>query len=283
MKRFKILFGFIVLPMLVCVMVSLLPSCNNEEGDNDTTTKPSQLLCIIQEIQKVSKVDISFRSSLQSIHRSSSDAINDTIVIGVNFPNGTSHNYYEQCNNASSIHDLALLAHETAADFTENIDDGTDCEVSLSQWAYDMALNDAIQESKEYLYNKGLTDDDIEEMLAENEADESSLVLFVMALSAIEIQQSMEDYNSSSSTLESFMPIMRLYANNNLVSDEYVAKILNCAMEAVGADVIIQLSKSNIKTWTKAAIKKAFGTAIKRATGAAGVVIALIVFYECMK
>lgn len=283
MKRIKILISLLIVPMLSCVVISLLPSCNNEEEENDTFNSSTYFLCdFLNEIQLMSKSNIGFHSSLQRSRRSPGNIINDTIIIGANFPEGTSQNYYEQAYNASSFNDLAQLAHETAAEFTENVNDGTDCEVSLSKWAYDIALSDAIQESKEYLYNKGLTDEDIEEMLAENNADESSLVVFVLVLSAIETQQLAEDNETCSSSFESLQPIMKIYANNGIVSKEYAAKVLKCAMEATGIDIISQLQNSAIKTWSKAAIKKAFGTVIKRATGPAGVAIAIISFITCM-
>jgi len=73
------------------------------------------------------------------------------------------------------------------------------------------------------------------------------------------------------------------YKDSRIVSEENSrADLKNCAMEALGLDVIAMLSQSNAKKWAKKAIKKAFKAVASKFLGPVGAAIAIIDFSICM-
>lgn len=56
----------------------------------------------------------------------------------------------------------------------------------------------------------------------------------------------------------------------------------DCAIRAIGMDIFAGLGSSAIKTWGKAAIKKAFKVAAKKIVGPVGVAITVVEFAVCM-
>lgn len=121
------------------------------------------------------------------------------------------------------------------------------------------ALNPLLIESKKYLYGKGFSDDDIQQMLEENNADETMLVPLVMALVEEEKNQELS---------------LVIKSRNSITT---------CAMQAIGLDIVYSLTQSSAKTWSKKVIKKLFKTVAKRALGPVGVAIAVVEFTLCME
>jgi len=126
------------------------------------------------------------------------------------------------------------------------------------------ALNPLIQDSKKYLYGKGFTESEIQEMLAENNVDESALVPFVLIL------MEGEEYQLNNN----IQPLSRQ------VNIDW-GRVGKCAMEAVGADLIYSFNQSATKTWSKVILKKTFKTVASRVLGPVGVAIAVISFSIC--
>jgi len=160
-------------------------------------------------------------------------------------------------------------------------DDGTyDTVLLLSDSEAKESLKQLVKASKQYLRSKGFTNKDINDMLSENSADETQLVPFVMALAEIEKYQEDNPY------------IDYPFADNNSSNNPYgVApgpqkitwkQVGNCAMEAIGFDILASLAHSSAKTWSIAMIKRVFKTAAKRLIGPVGVAIAVIEFGICI-
>lgn len=135
------------------------------------------------------------------------------------------------------------------------------------------ALNPAIQEAKNYLISSyGFSNQEINEMIADEIGQEEDLVLLVMAMANAE--------NSNNGTAFNYMS---LFGESAYAQDW--EQIGNCAMVAIGADVLYSLATADPamgSKWKKKAIKKAFGVVAKRMLGPIGVAIAVVSFALCM-
>lgn len=145
------------------------------------------------------------------------------------------------------------------------INDGTfDNSILISEEESLKALNPLIQNSKQYLYDKGFSESEIQDMLVENNVDESALVPFVMVLTEEEGYQ----------------------LNNNLVPTSRSVTVDwgragHCALKALGADLFYAFKQSAANTWSKVILKKAFKTIASKVLGPVGVGIAVIEFSIC--
>jgi hypothetical protein len=68
----------------------------------------------------------------------------------------------------------------------------------------------------------------------------------------------------------------------SLVATPAYAQPGDCAMKSLGADFLFGVSGSSLKTWGKAAIKKAFKSVAKKMLGPIGALIAVVEFSYCM-
>lgn len=170
---------------------------------------------------------------------------------------------------------MARIAHESGAEFDPQ-PIGTDGYIiAISQSALTGSLEDMINDSKNYLYGKGFTEEDIQEMLEENDADETSLIPFVLGLSVVEAQQSEEESNNELS-LSSLIPCTKVHAG---ITQN---PVINCAIEAIGLDLVVQLKKSSTTKWTVPIVKRLFKTVLPKMVGSAGVAIMIVQFSICM-
>ena len=131
------------------------------------------------------------------------------------------------------------------------------------------SLSPLVNESKQYLYTKGFTEQGIQQMIVEQGGTEQDLVPFVMSLTDIEHRQISVATNYSDFFVNS------AYANK---MNPYV----KCALVAIGADVLWALGGSSASTWTMVAMKKAFGAVAKRLLGPIGVALAVVSFGVCL-
>ena len=77
--------------------------------------------------------------------------------------------------------DFVDLIKTTGATISLNDDGNSTYTLSMSNEAALKSLEPLVASSKQYLLGKGMTDDDIQEMLNENETDETALVPLVLA------------------------------------------------------------------------------------------------------
>ena len=130
-------------------------------------------------------------------------------------------------------------------------------------------LNPAVQEAKEYLYSKGLTEREIQTIITQENGTELDLIPLVMYMTVIEQDKPIAfDISSLFST--------PAYAK--LTTKD----VLLCSAAAIGADILWALGISDTTKWSKKAITKAFGTVAKRFLGPIGVAIAVVSFGVCL-
>lgn len=182
-------------------------------------------------------------------------------------------------NVSDAGEDCDLTEVKTTEDFIRlknefNIDYSfvRDCEkypdsIIVDNEAIEAGFIPLIAESKNYLYGKGITEDQIQEMLIENETDEKTLVPVALALMEYEFKGGAEYFDVDSS----------MYLDSRSI--DWV-KVGGCAMAAIGLDILKDLSKFG-KNVTWEIVKKVFKTTAKRIAGPFGVACAVVEFTLC--
>lgn len=135
-----------------------------------------------------------------------------------------------------------------------------------------------IKNAKEYLYGRGFSEDEIQEMIKENSANETDLIPFVLKLSEAELYEDIY----ANITYRQKTSLLSIFAVPSYARDVEFMDYVDCALHAVGADVFYSLAWSGAKTWTKAVMKRAFTAVVKRALGPIGAAITVISFGICM-
>lgn len=178
-----------------------------------------------------------------------------------------------------TIQDLSDLIRLTGAvmQYTPN-NENKNYKLLVSESKIIDGLNPMIKNAKQYLYAKGFTEEEIQEMIIENNAQEIDLVAFVLTLSEMELS---EAYYGSRDYRKNFNLSTMLFTPS-YAKDVTYSDYLDCAIRAIGLDLISSSTGSTLKSWSKFAIKKAFPVIIKRALGPIGVAIAVASFSYCL-
>lgn len=189
----------------------------------------------------------------------------------IDFPANVSSETIDFYQSVNSIEDLAILI--------DNYDGTLQYEPSASNSSYpinlpletiEQSLAPLVQQSKDYLYTKGFTEQDIQQMITEENAEETDLIPLVMAITQA------ENGNLVASNNFGLIPINMAYAKVNW------QQVGHCAMHALGVDILFSLGASSATVWSAFAIKSAFKTVAKRMLGPIGVAIAVVDFGFCM-
>ncbi|MCF3108077.1 hypothetical protein LL912_04740 [Niabella sp. CC-SYL272] len=136
------------------------------------------------------------------------------------------------------------------------------------------ALAPLILEARQYLYAKGFTEQDIQDMLIEANGREEDLVPFVMTLTDIEQKQ-----QESSNVVKSYL---NFFTNTASAKELQGSDYVKCAMTAIGADFLWALGQSTAFAWTVATMKTAFKKVASKFLGPIGVAIAVVSFGVCI-
>jgi hypothetical protein len=214
-----------------------------------------------------------FRSNFGSMKFSSANASLSRTSGGdelyyLDFPDGTAP---EVITDFASNINLQTLT-DVLANYGVSIDDSVNINAEvvahIPQEPIRQALSPLVQEAKNYLYAKGVTDQEINELLIEENAEEIDLIPFVKHLIAIE-----EEQLSAKNTRGYFPFISQANAEPSF---------LQCGMAALGADALYALATVEPTTWTWALMKPAFKKVASRMLGPIGVAFAIVSFTTCM-
>jgi hypothetical protein len=268
-KFLKGIFALFVLNLLVISVGFVFESCQKDTIKPNAAIKfkktldASKKLAGLVPIQKVN--NIASRTESQEIEG------NDIIPIYLNFPGEITSHILETFQNANSIQDVvSLLQNANATVQYEPNASNQNFQILVSLDEVRNTLHPLVIASKEYLYSKGFTEQDIQEMLTENNATEEDLIPFVVTLTQIETQEQ----NTSDSGFMKMLPFHSTYAID-------WAQVGHCAMHALGVNIIFSIGSSSA-TWTMSSIKAAFKDVAKRILGPIGVLIAVADFSFCM-
>ncbi|MDE6696976.1 MAG: hypothetical protein K2K25_08850 [Muribaculaceae bacterium] len=134
------------------------------------------------------------------------------------------------------------------------------------------ALKPMIDKSKQYLYRKGFTDSEIDEMLTENNVSPAYLIPLVLALMEDEENHEAAEFINDCDALTRSNPAME--------------KALGCLSSAIGLDVITMLISEvpnpEVQVWTKKAIKLLLRRIAPKICGTIGVAIIFIDYLNCI-
>ena len=185
----------------------------------------------------------------------------------------------EQLRNAGSLQELTDIANAMGAiirkkpSLTE-----LGIVVTIPVTGIATELLPLIASSKQYLYSLGLTEQDIEDMLSEGGTEED-LIIYAKTLTEIELNH-VPEFNDSTTISVVFQGVEEplQIAHEEITGQE----ILNCALSAIGADVLFSLGASSATSWSVAAMKTAFKKVAQRFLGPIGVAIAVVSFGACI-
>lgn len=274
-KKFsKGMFALLTLNLLVVLCVFLFDSCKKAAYERSDTNQANTKFMAALEANKKSIASISFisRSKTQkgTAARIAPDG-DDYLTTYLQYPeDGTSEptpvqeiNSIEELAHVIQSDDAILQYEPTATNEMYPID--------IPIESVTTSLQPLISEAKQYLYSKGFTDNDIQSMIIENEGSEEDLVPLVMSLTNIE--------NNQQNVAHSFP---NLFMNSAYAKEITWSEVGQCAMVAIGADILYALQGSTASSWTIPAMKKAFGAVAKRMLGPIGVAVAVVSFGLCL-
>lgn len=263
-KFLKGMFALTIIQAMVFIVAFVIQSCENSDVVYDSIAKNRFLSSL-----DANRTSIGATSFAPTFGNGKAEVI--TIYLKLPGPVPTpAANKLDQIGSIDELYDAvheygATVQHQPSATNTKYQYDVVVDNVITS-------LNPVIAEAKQYLYSKGFTEAEIQQMITENHGEESDLVPFVMSLIDVE-----NGKVSAMSSNYSDMLFNSAYAKAVDYKD-----YIDCALVAIGADVLISLGNSAGTAWTKAAMKKAFGAVAKRALGPVGAAIAAVSFGLCL-
>lgn len=283
-RFFKGMFLLFSLTVLLSGSTLLLDSCKNEESEVETSSHEfvSSYNHMLEKLSSTIIVTNKSNTAMRSApinEDEPDDPVEETILVYLLYPKGTPEDIKDLSEEVVTIQDLSDLIHLTDAtlQYVPN-EDNMVYKIKVSEPLLMEGINPMIQSSKEYLYSRGFSEQEIQDMIQENNATESDLIPFVLKWSEASLSES-----STTTPVSQFKTkclgafSTPLYAKELVVSD-YV----DCALDAIGINVLAGLSWSGAKTWSKVAAKKAFAAVAKRALGPIGAAITAISFGICL-
>lgn len=265
-KGLKFLFLF---ALLLAFTPLIVQSCQKEIYESSDTGQANVNFTNALKDYKGTIGNISFaKFKNSSLSRQQSNA--GIITTYIDFPSNISPETVAFYENANSIEDLAALIdnHNGTLQYEPSNTNST-YPVNLPLETITQSLEPLVDQSKQYLYTKGFTEQDIQAMIAEEDAEETDLIPLVMAITQAENGQLVANNNI-------YFPVNTAYAKINW------NQVGHCAMHALGVDILFSLGASSATVWSAVAIKSAFKTVAKRMLGPIGVAIAVVDFGFCM-
>jgi hypothetical protein len=104
----------------------------------------------------------------------------DFYTVDIDFPLDTDSTYLNQVNQIKTLDDLVKLCDKTAAEIVVATDSTqSDYTVTISKVEVEARLKPLINKCKRFLKDRDFTDDEIQEMLTENDAEECDLIVSI--------------------------------------------------------------------------------------------------------
>lgn len=281
---------------MICFIALFVESCHSdfpETSSAEETTKTEFRESLRNSIEYIGACSIG-KSNASKTNRIITDSlpgpINDTIIpvpgktpIFIELPGdfdkeegNINEERLKQLLAKKSLEDLVNAADSIGAHLTlEETEWADGCVYIRNEQAHD-AIKPMIQTAKNYLYAKNFSDEEIQEMLTENNAQECDLVPLVLSLVEQEKDSNNLSYNSSIS--------FSIFAQTAYASELTLSKVATCAFHAVtgGHEVYELMHALSGAVLTKAAVKAAFKIIVKRTCGVVAVAFAIYEFSVCI-
>lgn len=275
LKKFsKGMFGLFLIYLGIFGVTSILNSCKKEPSISSNEAAKTFLQSLKLSKKSLSSVQMSGHSASDkkiALVRDPQDPPVETVY--VNFPNGNNTNY--SVYQISSVQQLSNLIDDTDAIIQYNPNSqNQNNQVSFPIEEINSSLLPLISNAKQYLYTKGFSERQIQNMIVSEHGTEQDLIPFVTTLANIEGNQQV----ASNKVKINFSDFFASSAYAKLNGNDYI----RCALVAIGADVLFALGSSSAATWTVAIMSRAFSAVAKRFLGPIGVAIAVVSFGVCI-
>ena len=218
-------------------------------------------------------------------HDEKCDKLADDLTdVYINFPDSTDKKkYIEEAKLIKTIEDLLKLQHKTAAEFSLKDSSLFNCKIQISKKAADESIKPLIAPSKKFLYERGFSENEIKDMLKENNATESDLVLLTLVVNEKEMNNQQVAKTASINTfniLDLFVTPAYAYDNiyekcTTIAKDAY-----NCAKEVLGLTDAQAFFTAGCMT--KESIRRLFINIAKHSLSKVAAVIAVAEFVLCL-
>ena len=277
-KKFaKGMFGLLVLNCIILFSVMLFESCKKNESSvekNDFALKKF-LSAVKTETAAIGGQHLDGDNAQNGSQ--SKIAVNADVIYGaaesiyIDFPQPIGYETYTLFQNTNTIQELTDLINVTDATIQYSpTPTNSAYEINVDLQPIMNSLNPLVNEAKQYLYSKGLTENDIQEMVISEGGKQEDLIPFVLCLAHYENTQLLSKNNYPEIFINSAYAVID--------AEDYK----RCALAAIGIDLMYAVQTSNITSWSLPVVKKAFGVVAKRALGPIGVAAAVISFGYCM-
>lgn len=235
-----------------------------------STLMSTQLLCNSEEPMRFSRTG----DSPDSIQQTFNDG-NTTIYIhpGEGLRDDWKKRQEEKNRKIETLEDLVRLHHETACEFSYIRGKNPIDSFEVSDPVIKHALSPLLSESKQFLYDKGFTEAEIQTMITDAGGTEDDLILLTLMISSDEANQ-----QTLAKACHTFNP----FATSAYASNIDTEKVLSCAIATIGWDFRQAAKGLKPTPWTKALIKKAFRKIAVRLLGPIGVMVAVAEFSTCV-
>lgn len=260
-RYFKGLFAIALLWLLPALGIFIFDSCKKANYDNSKSGEAARKF--------IEAVDAT-RPTLGSITLGNNNAFQSRVTEGtgdyyLDFPDATSPEVITGFSSNVTVQTLRDVLTNHGVSIDDSVSPNADLTIQVPEEPIRTVLQPLVVEAQNYLFTKGITSQQITDMLIEEGAEEIDLIPFVKILSGIEQEQ---------------------YAVRNiqfpLLNGANAGNFLECGLHALGADAFFALAQSSATVWTWSAMKTAFKSVAKRMLGPIGVAVAVIDFAYCM-
>lgn len=274
-KYAKGMLAILAVKLVAVGFVFTLDSCKKQELKNSYNYEGNtKFRAAIEENKSVVGATIltnlvNSKATSRNAFSATSNTTNEEFPIYVDFPSPVTTEIQAQFDNINSLQSLSNLLQSTNAVVQyEPTASNSNYSLSVDTNAVTTSLNPLVQDSKEFLYTKGFTEQDIQQMLVEENAVETDLIALAMVITEN----------------EATYPVARNYSSSFVNSAQALtwSEVGHCASHALGMDVLFSLGSSGATVWTMGAIKTAFKSVAKRMLGPIGVAIAVVDFGFCL-
>ena len=160
--------------------------------------------------------------------------------------------------------ELMELVRRTGANISLVDDGNNNYSILLSDDECVEALVPLVDKSKRYLFSQGLNEFELENILSENNIDETSLVPFAFTLAELEEMQNTYGEKQADGTIKVDWDKVKL-----------------CASSVIGLDILEELATTGTTKLSKTVLKKVFKKVATKICGPVGALIAVAEFSLC--
>lgn len=242
--------------------VFIFESCKKANYENSKSGEAAKkFIATLDETKsKLSLVDIGSRNVYQA------RISNPDGIYYVDFPSETNPEIISNFENNANIQTLTEVLQFHSAAINDTLNPNYDISIIIPEQQIETALQPLVAEAKNYLIAKGITHQQITDMIQEEGAAEIDLIPFVKTLIAVEESQ----YTIGKISL----PFVTEASAMN--------RFLECGLAAIGGDALYALSQSSASAWTWSTMKSVFKNVAKKFLGPIGVAVAVVSFGVCM-